>query len=97
MEAWAWLSERNAPDLIVYGINGKDFQENMELIENIRLSGLYSDIPLVILSDIKDEGWKQQCLNLGVISHISKPFDPQFFISEIQRGLLHDNEVVFID
>lgn len=92
MEAWSWLSEGNIPDMIVCDIN-KSSEEGMEILQNLRFSGLYSDIPLIILSAVRDA----QLLELGAFSYISKPFEPQSLLSEIRRGLLQRNEVVFID
>jgi len=96
MEAWSWLSEGNIPDLIIFGMNSNSAEE-IELLENIRLSGLYVDIPVIILSGEAESDQHQHCLQLGVYSYITKPFDPQSLLSEIQHGLLHRNEVVLID
>ena len=96
MEAWSWLSEGNTPDLIVCDID-KPSQDEIEFLENLRFSGLYSDIPLVILSDVQDAEQRNALAELGAFSHLLKPFEPQSLLSEIRRGLLHRNEVVFID
>lgn len=97
MEAVSWLSEGHIPDLIIFGMNGNSAEE-IELLENIRLNGLYSHVPVVILSGAyHNREHRQHCLQLGVLSYITKPFDPQSLLSEIQNGLLHRNEVVLID
>jgi two-component system chemotaxis response regulator CheY len=95
MEAWSWLSERNTPDLIIADVNLPSL-DGIELLENIRISGLLSNIPFMILSGVPDDAQRDQCLELGAFSYISKPFEPQAFLSEVQRGLVYKNEGVFI-
>ena len=94
MDAWSWLSERNIPDLIIYDINTPSM-DGIEFLENIRINGLFNDIPVIMLSGFPEK--HGQCIELGAFSFIQKPFEPQSLLSEIQRGLLHRNEVVFID
>lgn len=96
MEAWSWLSEKNIPDLIISDVNIPSL-DGIELLENIRVSGLLNDIPVIMLSGLQDRAQRQRCLDLGVFSFIAKPFEPQSLLSEIQRGLLHKHEAVFID
>jgi len=96
MEAWSWLSEKNIPDLIILDMNSPSM-DGIEFLENIRENGLFNDIPVIMLSGVSDREQGEHCLELGAFSYIVKPFEPQSFLSEIQRGLLHKNEVVFID
>jgi two-component system chemotaxis response regulator CheY len=96
MDAWSWLSERNLPDIIIYDLNTST-QERVEFLENIRLSGFFSDIPVIMLSGSADDEQRQQCLELGAFSYIAKPFEPQSLLSAIKNGLLQKNEVVLID
>lgn len=96
MDAWSWLSERNIPDLIIYDLNTST-PERVEFLENIRLSGFFSDIPVIMLSGSPDDEQRQQCLELGAFSYVAKPFEPQALLSAIKNGLLQKNEVVLID
>jgi two-component system chemotaxis response regulator CheY len=96
MDAWSWLSERNVPDLIIYDLNTPT-PERVEFLENIRLSGFFSDIPVIMLSGSPDDEQRQQCLELGAFSYVAKPFEPQALLSAIKNGLLQKNEVVLID
>lgn len=95
MDAWSWLSEQNTPDLIISDINMPSL-DGIELLENIQVSGLLSDIPVIILSGYPDKEKRMQCLELGAYSYILKPFEPQSLLAEIERALEHKEENVFI-
>lgn len=96
MEAWSWLSEGNIPDLIIFGVN-EESEESIEFLEDLSQNGLYRDIPVIVLSGVPDPALQQHCLELGAFSYITKPFDPQSFLSEVQSGLLHRSEVALIE
>ena len=74
-EALAWLSFGNIPDLIILDmsmprLNGLDF------LNNIRNSGFFQGIPVIIVSGEEDSKVKDQCFQLGIEDFIAKPFNP---------------------
>lgn len=76
MEGVQWLEQGNIPDLIVADIqmpnmNGYDF------IKNIRSSGFFKEIPLIMLSGIESSQEKVKCLKLGANDYLVKPFNPE--------------------
>lgn len=76
MEGVQWLEQGNMPDLIVADIqmpnmNGNDF------IKNIRASGFFKEIPLIMLSGIESSQEKVKCLKLGANDYMVKPFNPE--------------------
>jgi len=76
MEGVQWLEQGNMPDLIVADIqmpnmNGNDF------IINIRSSGYFKEIPLIMLSGIESSQEKVKCLKLGANDYMVKPFNPE--------------------
>jgi DNA-binding response OmpR family regulator len=76
MEGVQWLEQGNIPDLIVADIqmpnmNGNDF------IKNIRSSGFFKEIPLIMLSGIESSQEKVKCLKLGANDYLVKPFNPE--------------------
>ncbi|WP_036602401.1 response regulator [Olivibacter sitiensis] len=83
-EALEWLMEGNYPDLIIADLhmpflNGKIF------IENLQVSGLWRDIPIVILTsatdaEIADLGEKTKLL-------IRKPFNPRYLHEKLDQLL----------
>lgn len=96
MEAWSWLAEKNVPDLIISDINMPSL-DGLELLENVRISGLLGDIPVIMLSGFMEGAKRKQCLDLGAFSYLVKPFEPQLLLSEVQRALVFKNENVFVN
>ncbi|MEM7551848.1 MAG: response regulator [Bacteroidota bacterium] len=77
-----WLSNGFRPDLIISdlslpGLHGYD------LIKNLKRSGLYSDIPLIILSASLDDKTRETSLALGADDFFTKPFNPDSFTKHI--------------
>jgi CheY-like chemotaxis protein len=82
--AMYYLSHRSLPDLIIADPQLPDM-ENWELIHQLSSSGMYGDIPVLVLSglDAKETGLK--CLEYGVIRHFMKPFNPVELMSAISN------------
>jgi two-component system, chemotaxis family, chemotaxis protein CheY len=74
-EAWYWLMEGNQADLIISDIKMPGM-DGLELLENIRLSGLFNSIPFIILSGNDDPASEAQAKKLGVSAYVTKPFEP---------------------
>ena len=73
-EGLAWLSLGNIPDLILLDmsmprLNGIDF------LNNIRNSGFFRDIPVIIVSGEEDTRIIDQCFQLGICDYVTKPFN----------------------
>jgi two-component system chemotaxis response regulator CheY len=85
-DAWCWLAEGNRPDLILSDIN-MPMLDGVELLENLAHSGLYKDIPVVILSGIKDADKRDECLRLGAQAYLVKPFEPRVLLDTVNRIL----------
>lgn len=74
-DALAWLSYGNVPDLIILDmsmprLNGLDF------LNNIRTSGLFREIPVLIVSGEDDSKVINKCRDLGIEGFVPKPFNP---------------------
>ena len=92
MDAWSWLSEGNACDLIISDINMPSVS-GIELLENLRSSGLFHGIPVIILSGCQES--RAQCLELGARSYLIKPFEPRKLLSEVEFALEKYTEKAF--
>lgn len=93
MEAWSWLTDGNGCDLIISDIKMPSL-DGMELLENLSNSGLFRNIPVIILSGYDD--LRKQCLELGAFTYLVKPFEPRQLLDEVDRALLFNKENVFI-
>lgn len=70
-----WLAEGNIPSLIISDfklpkMNGFDF------LNSISKSGIFSEIPFIMLSSRIDQMFKKQCIDAGAKGFLEKPFDP---------------------
>lgn len=93
MEAWSWLSDGNIPDLIISDIKMPSL-DGIELLENISISGLFKNIPVIILSGFEDASKRKQCLDLGAFTYLVKPFEPQSLVAEVDRALAFQGQNV---
>ena len=59
--AMYYLSHRNAPDLIIADPQLPDM-ENWELIQLLSSSGMYGDIPILVLSGLDSGETEMKCL-----------------------------------
>lgn len=93
LEAWSWLSDGNSCDLIISDVKMPSL-DGVELLENLSHSGLFRNIPVIMLSGLEDS--RKQCLELGAFAYLVKPFEPQKFLGEVNRALAHHNEKVLL-
>src|SRR6185295_2672459 len=71
--AMYWLSRRNLPDLIILDAQLPDMGD-WELVEQFTTSGIYRDIPLIVLSSLDKQVTATRCQQLGVTEIFQKPF-----------------------
>lgn len=70
-----WLAEGNIPSMILSDfklpkMNGFDF------LSSLSQSGIFSEIPFVMVSSRSDEIFKKRCMDVGAKGFLEKPFDP---------------------
>lgn len=82
--AMYWLSKKNLPDLIISDAQLPDM-ENWELVEQLSISGLYKDIPMIVLSSLDKEETSLRCMQLGVVEHFTKPFNPIDLLEAVNK------------
>jgi DNA-binding response OmpR family regulator len=75
-EGLEWLQEGNNPDLIISDVNmpnisGEDF------LKQIKVSALFKDIPVIMLSGIENSAERIKMLKLGADDYMIKPFNPE--------------------
>lgn len=88
--AMYWLSKRNLPDLIITDAQLPDMQD-WELIEQLASSGIYRDIPIVVISSLDKAQVEAKCQEFGVAQNFTKPFNPVDLVAHVQRII--DNNI----
>ncbi len=86
MEGLNYLQSGNIPDLIISDLNIPGLG-GMDLLEQIRNSGFFSSIPLIILSGKDDTETRIRCLEAGADDYIIKPFNPRELDARIKNIL----------
>ncbi|GGB16751.1 response regulator [Puia dinghuensis] len=81
--AMYYLSHREQPDLIIADPQLPDM-ENWELIQQLASSGMYGDIPVVVLSGADVKETDARCVEYGVLKYFMKPFNPVELVVAIQ-------------
>jgi two-component system, chemotaxis family, chemotaxis protein CheY len=82
--AMYWLSKKNLPDLIIADPQLPDM-ENWELIQQLSSSGIYGDIPILVLSGLDKEETQLKSIEYGVAKYFLKPFNPVDLLSSINN------------
>src|ERR1700754_755647 len=73
--AMYYLTNRELPDLIIADPQLPDMEE-WELIQQLAGSGMYGEIPIVVLSAAEELETKIKCEEHGVVRYFMKPFNP---------------------
>ena len=82
--AMYYLSHRAQPDLIIADPQFPDM-ENWELIQQLSTSGMYGDIPMLVLSGLSEKETEAKCREYGVMKYYLKPFNPVEVMDSIDR------------
>lgn len=84
--AMYWLSKKNLPDLIILDAQLPDM-ENWELVEQLSTSGLYRDVPMIVISSVNKNELASKSLQFGVTEYFTKPFNPVDLLDAVNRVL----------
>jgi two-component system, chemotaxis family, chemotaxis protein CheY len=90
--AMYWLSKKNLPDLIIVDPQLPDM-DNWELVQHLSSSGIYGDIPILVLSGLDNDETQVKCLEYGVDKYFSKPFNPVDLLESV-NGLMSKQPVI---
>lgn len=83
MDAIAFLQNGNIPDLILSDYNTPQLT-GLDLIEQVKASDFFKNIPIIILSGEESSEKRIKCLDLGADDFIVKPFNPAELASRIK-------------
>jgi response regulator RpfG family c-di-GMP phosphodiesterase len=88
-----WLLRKNTPHLIIADPQLPDC-ENWELISNLHNSGLYGNIPVIILSNLAEEEIIVKSTEYtNVVKSFSQPFNPLELLKSIENMALETAKV----
>lgn len=86
LEAMEWMQLGNIPDLILTDIQ-MPRMDGMKFLQIVKGSGVFSEIPVIILSSRESSQDRIECLKQGASDYISKPFNPEELLVRIERWL----------
>lgn len=83
MNALAFIQSGNVPDLIISDLNIPKLS-GLDLIEQVKISGFFDLVPIIILSGEESSEKRIKCLDAGADDFIVKPFNPAELESRIK-------------
>ena len=75
-EGLNWLQTGNIPDLMIVDLEMPNMN-GYEFVENVRASGYFSSIPILMLSGVDSSIERVKCFKLGANDFMIKPFNPE--------------------
>lgn len=88
-EALAWIQQGNIPDIIVADIQMPEM-DGYTFISQIRSSGFWQNIPMMMLSGSDSTEDRIRCIESGADDFMVKPFNPRELAARV-NGLLRRN------
>ena len=85
-DALDWLEDGNMPELIISDLAMPTF-DGQAFVKNVKISGFYKDIPVVLLSAAHDLDDQVATMPFKVDAYLHKPFNPTILKSEISKIL----------
>jgi len=86
MDAFSWLEDGNIPELIISDLQMPYF-DGQSFIKNVKISGLFRDIPIIMLSAAHDLDAQVSNMPFQVDAYMPKPFNPASLKSAIHQVL----------
>ncbi len=91
LEAFSWLAVGNVPALVVLDL-AMPRLDGMTFLTQLRSSGWYREVPVIVVSADGAEMDAQQCAQLNVADVLVKPFDPKRLLQTVDQ-ILHKSSV----
>ena len=84
-QAFKFLEKRK-PDLILLDINMPDM-DGFEVMRSISQNDFWKKIPVIFLTADREASTEAECLKMGAVDFIGKPFEPEIVKNRIRRTL----------
>jgi two-component system chemotaxis response regulator CheY len=85
-----WMDKGNLPDLILSDIEMPQL-DGFDLLQHLKRSGYYRDIPVIMLTGFDDDVTRDRCLSAGASNCLTKPFNPPDLLQVINTVLNNPN------
>ena len=82
LSGMSWLSGGNVPDLIMTDVEMPRLN-GYELLKNVRESGFFGEIPVIMFSGFNSQEAKFKCLRQGANAYLAKPFRPEEVLTKV--------------
>lgn len=76
LDAMSYLRDGNLPDIIISDLNTPEMG-GLELIAQLKTSGFFKGIPVLVLSGDESTDTRIKCLDAGADDYVVKPFNPR--------------------
>ena len=80
------FAHKEKPDLIILDLM-LPAGDGLSVLKNIKMSARTRYIPVVVLTGMKDEEYKQKVTDEGVEAYLEKPYEPDVLITTIKNVL----------
>ncbi|MFS4416481.1 response regulator [Maribacter sp. 2307ULW6-5] len=87
LRALGWLQQGNLPDLIITDLEMPEM-DGFEFIKQLKASGIFADIPVIVLSCRESSADRIACLKLGASDYMIKPFNPEELLIRVDKLLV---------
>lgn len=94
IEALAFLHQGVLPDIIILDLNIPEMG-GLEIIDQLKKSGFFSGIPVIVLSGEESTATRIKCLDSGADDYVVKPFNPQELESRIKAILRRTGKIQY--
>ena len=78
--------DKRKPDLILLDINMPQM-DGFEVMRNIKANTEWKKIPVIFLTADRDAETEAECLAIGAVDFVGKPFEPEIMRNRIRRTL----------
>ena len=91
LEAMYWLVGGRIPDLIITDLDMPGL-DGVELLRNLKSSGFYKEVPVIVISGYDEKEQKIKCMKLGAYDYFLKPFNPKDLLFSVEVVLKHSQK-----
>ena len=93
LDALVYLQKGNIPDLIISDLYTPGLS-GLELISQLKASGFFMSIPIIIISGEDSSEARIMCFNAGADDYIIKPFNPAELEARVRVVLKRCNKLI---